>query len=87
MSVKKPTIVVAGASGFIGQALGASLGQTNRLIGLSRSNREPSLGYSEFRNHQEEVVRHLLNGEEVLVLMATGSGAHTQPSNDEGYRV
>ena len=31
-------------------------------------------GYSEFRNHQEEVVRHLISGEDVLVLMATGSG-------------
>ena len=37
-------------------------------------------GYSAFRNHQEEVVRHLLNGEDVLVLMATGSGLKIAPT-------
>ena len=31
-------------------------------------------GYSEFRNHQEDVVKQLLMGNDVLVLMATGSG-------------
>jgi uncharacterized protein YbjT (DUF2867 family) len=45
----KPTIVVAGATGFIGQALPAPLGDAYDLIGLSRHPREPGNGYSEYR--------------------------------------
>ena len=44
-----PTIVVAGASGFIGKALGPALGDRYRLVGLSRRERQPTAGYSSFR--------------------------------------
>ncbi|MBL92307.1 MAG: hypothetical protein CMH56_10930 [Myxococcales bacterium] len=43
------TVAVAGASGFIGQALGPLLGNQNHLIGLSRSAKPAQNGYSEFR--------------------------------------
>ena len=49
MNTKQKTVVVAGASGFIGQALGASFGDTYNLIGLSRSERAASNGYTSFR--------------------------------------
>jgi len=45
----RPTVVVAGASGFIGSALGRSLGNQYRLIGLSRSGRTPPEGYAQMR--------------------------------------
>ncbi|MGB0647268.1 MAG: NAD-dependent epimerase/dehydratase family protein, partial [Bradymonadia bacterium] len=45
----KPTVVVAGASGFVGQAIGATLSQAYTLIGLSRSTRTPRNGYQSFR--------------------------------------
>lgn len=38
--MSKPTIVVAGASGFIGKALCKDLAQENNVIGLSRINRK-----------------------------------------------
>lgn len=44
-----PIVAVAGASGFIGQALGQLLSKRYRLRGLSRSERSPSNGYEEFR--------------------------------------
>lgn len=40
-----PVVVVAGASGFIGQALGPKLGESFHAISLSRSPREPGGGY------------------------------------------
>ena len=43
------TIAIAGASGFIGQALGPVLGKDNRLIGLSRSDKPAKNGYAEYR--------------------------------------
>lgn len=43
------TIAVAGASGFVGQAIGAQLGDHHQLIGISRSKRNPGGGYSAFR--------------------------------------
>ena len=42
-------VVVAGGSGFIGQALGAALSESYHLIGLSRSERGPGGGYREYR--------------------------------------
>ncbi len=48
-SVTRPTVVVAGASGFIGQALGLQLGQDYTTIGLSRRKIEPRWGYHSFR--------------------------------------
>ena len=45
----KPTVVVAGASGFVGQAIGTTLSQDYTLIGLSRSERAPHNGYQSFR--------------------------------------
>ncbi|MEE2901185.1 MAG: NAD-dependent epimerase/dehydratase family protein [Myxococcota bacterium] len=44
-----PCVVVAGAAGFIGQALGSHLHKRYRLIGLSRSERPAQNGYEEFR--------------------------------------
>ena len=41
-------IVVAGASGFIGNALGYSIGDRFELVGLSRSHREAGNGYARF---------------------------------------
>lgn len=51
MAEELPVLVVAGASGFVGRALGASLAQEGRfrLVGLSRSRRAPSEGYDEWR--------------------------------------
>lgn len=43
------TVVVAGASGFVGQAIGVKLGQTHRLVGLSRSDRPARNGYAHFK--------------------------------------
>ena len=42
-------IIVAGASGFIGRALGKSLAETFHLIGLSRAAIAPGGGYTEYR--------------------------------------
>ena len=42
-------VVVAGASGFIGQSLGRAIDTDYEAIGLSRSRRDPSNGYGEFR--------------------------------------
>jgi uncharacterized protein YbjT (DUF2867 family) len=47
--ISEATIAIAGASGFIGQALGPVLGLRNRLIGLSRSEKSAQNGYTEFR--------------------------------------
>ena len=47
--LKTKTIVVAGASGFIGQAVGSSLGESCHLIGLSRRKKAQSSGYALFR--------------------------------------
>ena len=44
-----PTIVVAGATGFVGTALAAHLGESHRLIGLTRSNRTHIDNYDETR--------------------------------------
>lgn len=42
-------IAVAGATGFIGQALPSVLADKHRLIGLTRHQRDADAGYSEFR--------------------------------------
>ena len=42
-------VAVAGASGFIGQALGPSLSRDFELIALSRAERRPTEGYSSSR--------------------------------------
>lgn len=51
MPQELPVLVVAGASGFVGRALGAALAREGRfrLVGLSRSRRAPSEGYDEWR--------------------------------------
>jgi len=51
MTEELPVLVVAGASGFVGRALGATLAREGRfrLVGLSRSRRAPSDGYDEWR--------------------------------------
>lgn len=43
------TIAIAGASGFIGSALGPVLGRNHHVIGLSRSERQPGNGFAEWR--------------------------------------
>jgi len=47
----RPTLVVAGASGFVGRALGRALALEERfhLVGLSRGPQEPGDGYQEWR--------------------------------------
>ena len=49
MQLSGATVAIAGASGFIGQALGPLLGEQNHLIGLSRSEKSPQNGYAGFR--------------------------------------
>ena len=46
---KKLTVVVAGATGFVGQALPKVLGERFRLIALSRSATKPMKGYHSLR--------------------------------------
>jgi uncharacterized protein YbjT (DUF2867 family) len=48
-TAQKPQVVVAGASGFIGQALGRALSHRFNPVALSRSRREPGAGYLECR--------------------------------------
>ena len=49
VQTQKPTLVVAGATGFIGQSLGPILSQDFHLVGLSRSPRKDPGHYAEFR--------------------------------------
>jgi uncharacterized protein YbjT (DUF2867 family) len=51
MAEELPVLVVAGASGFVGRALGAAMARERRFrsVGLSRSRRAPSDGYDEWR--------------------------------------
>ncbi len=44
-----PTVVIGGGSGFVGQALAAQLSKRFRVIGLSRSKRQPDAHVSEWR--------------------------------------
>jgi uncharacterized protein YbjT (DUF2867 family) len=46
----RPTLVVAGASGFVGQALAARLASSFRLVGLTRGRPAPGGGYEEWRS-------------------------------------
>lgn len=46
----RPTLIVAGASGFVGQALAARLAASFRLVGLTRGKRAPGDGYEEWRS-------------------------------------
>lgn len=46
---RKPRLVIAGASGFVGRALAPALTDAFHVIGLSRSAREPGEGFSEYR--------------------------------------
>lgn len=48
-TTRKPTLVIAGASGFIGQALAPALADRFHVVGLSRSVREPGRGFAEYR--------------------------------------
>lgn len=45
----RETVAVAGASGYVGAALGPVLGPRFRLVGVARSPRTPELGYVEWR--------------------------------------
>jgi uncharacterized protein YbjT (DUF2867 family) len=47
---RRPNVVIAGASGFVGQALAPLLSRSFRVIGLSRSVREPGGGFDEYRS-------------------------------------
>lgn len=49
-STLKPTLVIAGASGFIGRALAPILADRFHVIGLSRTARAPGAGFSEYRS-------------------------------------
>ncbi|KPK17367.1 MAG: hypothetical protein AMJ62_01590 [Myxococcales bacterium SG8_38] len=46
----RPKVVIAGASGFVGQALAPVLERSFHVIGLSRSVREPGGGFAEYRS-------------------------------------
>jgi uncharacterized protein YbjT (DUF2867 family) len=50
LAVDKPRVVIAGASGFVGQALAPALADAFHVIGLSRSKREPGGGFAEYRS-------------------------------------
>lgn len=45
---QRERVVVAGASGFLGAAIGDAFGASYQLVGLSRANREPGNGYHRF---------------------------------------
>ena len=47
---RKPRVVIAGASGFVGQALAPALAEDFHVIGLSRSKRQPGGGFAEYRS-------------------------------------
>lgn len=49
MSSEREVVAVAGASGYVGSALGPALARRFELVGLSRSSRPPSNGYREWR--------------------------------------
>jgi uncharacterized protein YbjT (DUF2867 family) len=49
-TMRKPRLVIAGASGFVGQALAPALADQFHVIGLSRSAREPGGGFAEYRS-------------------------------------
>jgi uncharacterized protein YbjT (DUF2867 family) len=46
---RKPRLVIAGASGFVGQALAPALSERFHVIGLSRSIRQVGGGFDEYR--------------------------------------
>jgi len=46
----KPSLVIAGASGFVGQALAPVLAEDFHVVGLSRSERQPGGGFAEYRS-------------------------------------
>ena len=48
-TTRQPTVVVAGASGFVGQAIAEALSRRFKLIGLSRSGALASPHYAEVR--------------------------------------
>ncbi len=47
-SARQDTVLVAGASGFVGRALGPTLAARHRVVGLSRQDRDGSDGYDRF---------------------------------------
>ena len=46
---RKPSLVIAGASGFVGRALAPLLTERFEVIGLSRSDRDGGDGFAEYR--------------------------------------
>lgn len=48
-ATRKPTLVIAGASGFVGQALAPLLAERFHVVGLSRTPRAPGGGFHERR--------------------------------------
>ena len=47
---RKARLVIAGASGFVGQALAPALAERFHVVGLSRSPREAGAGFDEYRS-------------------------------------
>jgi uncharacterized protein YbjT (DUF2867 family) len=47
--MRKPRLVIAGASGFVGQALAPVLAERFHVVGLSRTPREPGGGFAAYR--------------------------------------
>ena len=48
-ATRKQRLVIAGASGFVGQALAPALAARFHVIGLSRTARQPGGGFDEYR--------------------------------------
>jgi uncharacterized protein YbjT (DUF2867 family) len=68
----KATIVVAGATGFVGQALPAALGDDYHLIGLSRSATKPVAGYHGLRRadlFSLSETRNALKGADIAIYL------------------
>jgi uncharacterized protein YbjT (DUF2867 family) len=69
---EKPRIVIAGASGFVGQALAPVLAESFHVIGLSRSKRDPGGGFAEYRTcdlFSLKEAEHALRGAEYAVYL------------------
>lgn len=71
-SASKPRLIIAGASGFVGQALAPLLADRFHLVGLSRSDREGGNGFAEYRKcdlFSLKEAEHALDGGEFAIYL------------------
>jgi uncharacterized protein YbjT (DUF2867 family) len=69
---RKPSLVIAGASGFVGRALAPLLTERFEVIGLSRSDRDGGDGFAEYRKcdlFSLKEAEHALEGAEYAVYL------------------